>query len=198
MNPPKTIHYEIVLHIPGEARLPPTSPTTLGPSWNTAWTMRGGIPRCGSRRRSTCPKTTSGRTAIPSSMCSFPAWRSSCGKTFKTITARSRRTDRPISDSRCLSSSHTAGAIAFSPRDRPGAGRSLFSFHEMEQAMTQRDLNRSVATSTGETVGEISRRGFVPLDDLNRDSDPPIDWDELEARRFVKLTPQRKRPAIAG
>ncbi len=64
--------------------------------------------------------------------------------------------------------------------------------------MTQHDLNRSVAHSTGETVSEISRRGFVPLDDLDRDCDPPIDWDELEARRFVKLSQQRKRPAIAG
>jgi hypothetical protein len=64
--------------------------------------------------------------------------------------------------------------------------------------MTQRDLNRSVAHSTGETVSEISHRGFMPLEDLARDSDPPIDWDELEARRFVNLSPQRKRPALAG
>ncbi len=64
--------------------------------------------------------------------------------------------------------------------------------------MTQNDLNRCVAQSTGETVSEISRRGFVPLEDLDFDNDPPIDWDELEARRFVKLQPQRQRPAIAG
>ncbi|MCA9071412.1 MAG: hypothetical protein KDA84_20935 [Planctomycetaceae bacterium] len=66
--------------------------------------------------------------------------------------------------------------------------------------MTQNDLNRCVAHSTGETVSEISRRGFVPLEDLDRDNDcdPPIDWDELEAQRFVKLYSQRKRPAIAG
>ena len=64
--------------------------------------------------------------------------------------------------------------------------------------MTQRDLDRSVAHSTGETVSEISHRGFVPLDDLARECDPPIDWDELEARRFVNMTRQRKRPAIAG
>ena len=36
------------------------------------------------------------------------------------------------------------------------------------------------------------------LEDLERDSEPPIDWDELEARRFVNLAPQRKRRAIAG
>lgn len=61
--------------------------------------------------------------------------------------------------------------------------------------MTQRDLDRSVAEATGETVSQISRRGFVPLEDLDRNSDPPIDWDELEARGFVKLSPER--PAIA-
>ena len=63
--------------------------------------------------------------------------------------------------------------------------------------MTQRDLDRSLARSTGETVSEISRRGFVPLEDLDRECDPPIDWDDLEAQRFVNMVPQRKRPALA-
>ena len=64
--------------------------------------------------------------------------------------------------------------------------------------MTQNELNRCVAHSTRETVSEISRRGFVPIEDLARDCDPPIDWDELEAQRFVNISRQRKRPAIAG
>jgi hypothetical protein len=64
--------------------------------------------------------------------------------------------------------------------------------------MTQNDLNRAVAHSTGETVTEISRRGFVPLDDLAADDGPPIDWDTLEAGRNVTTYPRRKRPAIAG
>jgi hypothetical protein len=64
--------------------------------------------------------------------------------------------------------------------------------------MKQQDLNRGVAQSTGETVSEITRRGFVPLEDLDRECEPPIDWDELEARRFVNMVPQRKRPALAG
>jgi hypothetical protein len=80
----------------------------------------------------------------------------------------------------------------------PAWGGRFPSFDEKEQAMTQRDLNRSVAQSTGETVSEISRRGFVPIEDLARDSDPPIDWDEHEAQRFVSISRQRKRPAIAG
>ena len=77
-------------------------------------------------------------------------------------------------------------------------GAVALSSPKKEQAMTQRDLDRSVAHSTGETVGEISRRGFVPLEDLALDSEPPIDWDELEAPRFVNMVPQRKRPAIAA
>lgn len=64
--------------------------------------------------------------------------------------------------------------------------------------MKQHDLNRCVAHSTGETVSEVSRRGFVPLEDLARDCDPPIDWDELEAYRNVNISPRRKRPAFAG
>ena len=64
--------------------------------------------------------------------------------------------------------------------------------------MTQNDLNRGVAQSTGETVSEISRRGFIPVEDLDRECEPPIDWDELEAQRNVKIFPQRKRPAIAN
>ena len=53
--------------------------------------------------------------------------------------------------------------------------------------MTQRDLNRAVAHSTGEPVGEISRRGFIPIEDLERECDLPIDWDALEAKRFVNF-----------
>ena len=41
--------------------------------------------------------------------------------------------------------------------------------------MTQSELNRGVARSTGESVSEISRRGFVPIEDLDRLCDPPID-----------------------
>jgi len=64
--------------------------------------------------------------------------------------------------------------------------------------MKQNDLNRAIARSTGETVTEISRRGFVPLDDLDRESEPPIDRDEREAQRNVDVFPKRKCPTIAG
>jgi len=63
--------------------------------------------------------------------------------------------------------------------------------------MKQNDLNRAVARRTGETVREISHRGFVPLHDLDREYEPPIDWDEREAERNVDIFPKRKRPPIA-
>ena len=63
--------------------------------------------------------------------------------------------------------------------------------------MTQNDLNRSVARSTGETVREISHRGFVPLDDLDRQKEEPlIDWDTVDADRSLQWFPSRKRPAL--
>ena len=54
-------------------------------------------------------------------------------------------------------------------------------------------LERAVARATGETLGEIRRRGFGPADlydvafDPEPDDLPPqiVDWDELEAGRLV-------------
>ena len=64
--------------------------------------------------------------------------------------------------------------------------------------MTQRDLNRAVASRTGESVGEISRRGFIPLTRVPVERDPePLDWDALDQLRIGVLFPQRSRPATA-
>ncbi len=56
--------------------------------------------------------------------------------------------------------------------------------------MTQKELNRHVASRTGEELREIRRRGFSILDPLATDEDdeldyPPqvIDWDELDRIR---------------
>ncbi|WP_166822387.1 hypothetical protein [Thalassoroseus pseudoceratinae] len=63
--------------------------------------------------------------------------------------------------------------------------------------MTQNDLNRSVARSTGESVREISHRGFVPLDDLDcQNEEPLIDWDTVDAEHSLQWFPIRKRPAF--
>lgn len=54
--------------------------------------------------------------------------------------------------------------------------------------MTQNELNRAVARATGETVSEISYRGFVPLTEMPVEREPQwIDWDELEEERSVAV-----------
>ena len=69
--------------------------------------------------------------------------------------------------------------------------------------MTQRDLNRAVASRTGESIHEIARRGFVPLTRTPVELDPeppacePLDWDALDHLRIGILFPQRARPATA-
>ena len=53
--------------------------------------------------------------------------------------------------------------------------------------MTQRDLNLSVACATGESLGDIRRRGFSLADplDVNFDPEPSgpfarcVDWDDV-------------------
>ena len=58
--------------------------------------------------------------------------------------------------------------------------------------MNQRELNREVATATGETVTTIAELGFVPLTLQPFESESPmyrdplmVDWDRLEAEREV-------------
>ena len=58
--------------------------------------------------------------------------------------------------------------------------------------MTQNELNRAVACATGETVKEISSRGFSPLPDDPYDSGlDAIDWDWLDQSRSVAVLPSR-------
>ena len=59
--------------------------------------------------------------------------------------------------------------------------------------MRQADLNRAVARATGESIATIKRLGFllddsiVDLDESDMDVLGPmvIDWDVLEAQRYV-------------
>ena len=54
--------------------------------------------------------------------------------------------------------------------------------------MTQSELNREVATATGESVQTIAGLGFVPLTHIpfERDREPlTVDWDDLESNRDV-------------
>ena len=58
--------------------------------------------------------------------------------------------------------------------------------------MTQNELNRAVARVTGETVSEISSRGFsqLPVDPYDSGLEP-IDWDWLDQSRSVAVLPSR-------
>ncbi len=53
--------------------------------------------------------------------------------------------------------------------------------------MTQNDLNRLVSRATGETITEITRRGFSLASPEEPAYDPEpspwLDWDEVDAMR---------------
>ena len=54
--------------------------------------------------------------------------------------------------------------------------------------MTQSELNREVASVTGESVQTISSLGFVPLTHIpfEQDREPlVVDWDDLESEGEV-------------
>ena len=54
--------------------------------------------------------------------------------------------------------------------------------------MTQAEMNREVASATGESVSTIAQMGFVPLTPVpyERDREPlTVDWDELAEQRAV-------------
>lgn len=58
--------------------------------------------------------------------------------------------------------------------------------------MSPKRLNRAVARATGETLREIRRRGFSPVDLLEPEFDPEpdglspqtVDWDALAQERY--------------
>jgi len=71
--------------------------------------------------------------------------------------------------------------------------------------MTQNELNRAVARSTGETVRSVAELGFglADPDRVNFDPEPSdvdgmiIDWDEHELQRNVPLVAQHwRQPAL--
>ena len=68
--------------------------------------------------------------------------------------------------------------------------------------MTHTELNRAVAEATGETVSTIAEMGFSIADPIHVAHDPEravfvdeleakcIDWDRLDAERYVPLVLQ--------
>ena len=71
--------------------------------------------------------------------------------------------------------------------------------------MKQSELNRAVASVTGESVSTIKRLGFL-LADPAEHVDPEsveygpyvIDWDELEAQRFAESIGERRHEPAAA
>jgi hypothetical protein len=66
--------------------------------------------------------------------------------------------------------------------------------------MTQQEVNRAVSRATGESVGEISHRGFVPLTEIPFERDPEdliLDWDLVQLERNVALFEERGSLAVA-
>ena len=60
--------------------------------------------------------------------------------------------------------------------------------------MTQAELNRAVATVTGESVREIARRGFSTLTQAPVTREPSmVDWDKVQAKRRVCVVQYRRR-----
>ena len=56
--------------------------------------------------------------------------------------------------------------------------------------MTQADLNREIARTTGESTRTIGQMGFVPLTryPVETEREPlVIDWDEMPDRRYSLL-----------
>lgn len=66
--------------------------------------------------------------------------------------------------------------------------------------MNQREINRQVAQATGESVREISRRGFSLFDtpELEQLEQTTVDWDEVQQSRDVVFPlPQRNEAKVA-
>lgn len=65
--------------------------------------------------------------------------------------------------------------------------------------MTQAELNRAVASATGEAVSTIADMGFVLLEPDSSERDPlVVDWDQLDQDR-VSVFPQRcPQPIVAA
>jgi len=63
--------------------------------------------------------------------------------------------------------------------------------------MTQRELERQIASRTGERLSTIRGMGFVPLTPTPYESEfrpNVVDWDEQDAQRVGLFPSNRRRP----
>ena len=65
--------------------------------------------------------------------------------------------------------------------------------------MTQAELNRAVARSTGETISTVAGMGFVPLRQVAYEREPlVINWYRYDRERRVSVSrPRKPRMAVA-
>jgi hypothetical protein len=64
--------------------------------------------------------------------------------------------------------------------------------------MTQRQIDRAVASATGESLAVVRRMGFGLVE--QPDNDPPntVDWDTVDARRIALFPDRQNRHAAAA
>jgi hypothetical protein len=60
--------------------------------------------------------------------------------------------------------------------------------------MTQRELEREIARTTGETLTTIRRHGFSLVEPAEA-VPHTVDWDRLDAQRMAILPANRRQPA---
>ena len=60
--------------------------------------------------------------------------------------------------------------------------------------MTQRELERQIASATGESIATIRRRGFSLVEPPELEPHT-VDWDQLEADRVAILPANRRKAA---
>ena len=73
----------------------------------------------------------------------------------------------------------------------PERAMSLFGLFYGATEMTQRELNREVASQTGESIQTINSFGFSPLRETipieERQKPLMVDWDEVDRNRSLRV-----------
>jgi len=85
------------------------------------------------------------------------------------------------------------GLFSWPPGTLPGG---FFRFLRKDFAMTQSDLDREIARTTGETVSTIRNLGFS-LMEVPEPEPLTVDWDAVEENRMA-VFPHRQRQYAAA
>lgn len=63
--------------------------------------------------------------------------------------------------------------------------------------MTQRQIDRAVASATGESLDVVRRLGFGLVEEPEDDPPNTVDWEAVDARR-IALFPDRQNRDVAA